>query len=251
MKDLSIENIEVVYWSDSSTVLSWINREAQWNVFVLNRVQEIRDLSAKAVWRHVPGVQNPADLPSRGCTPAELVASRWWEGPAWLKLSRSEWPATEFNTNEEEINSEVKKLSVRNSVSLLNKNVESESARYCRGTNDFIKILKIAGWVNRFTKNARIKKDKKENREANSFLIVIEIKNAEILILKRVQKEMFSSVHDNKLKNLNAFIDENGLIRIKTKIFHRDDDKNFKCPIVLDSGHFIVNLIIEHEHVTQ
>ena len=41
---LQYENAEVVYWTDSTTVLSWINREAQWAIFVWNRIQEIKAL---------------------------------------------------------------------------------------------------------------------------------------------------------------------------------------------------------------
>ncbi|XP_043463557.1 uncharacterized protein LOC122499334 [Leptopilina heterotoma] len=74
---LNFENPEIIYWSDSSAVITWINQEAQWSTFVYNRVQEIRQLTAGAKWRHVPGTQNPADLPSRGCKASQLLASRW------------------------------------------------------------------------------------------------------------------------------------------------------------------------------
>ena len=66
-KMLDCNNVPIFCWSDSSTALSWIHKEEQWSVFVRNRVKEIRDLTRSEDWRHVPGIENPADLPSRGC----------------------------------------------------------------------------------------------------------------------------------------------------------------------------------------
>lgn len=47
------KRIKLFYWTDSSTVLAWIQRECNWNTFVHNRVKEIRKLSDPAYWHHV------------------------------------------------------------------------------------------------------------------------------------------------------------------------------------------------------
>ena len=36
-----------------------------WKPWVENRVVEIRKVVAKSVWHHVPGEDNPADVPTR------------------------------------------------------------------------------------------------------------------------------------------------------------------------------------------
>ena len=39
------------------------------------------------------GLENPADLGSRGVTASNLYNSRlWWEGPLWLNKSTGDWP---------------------------------------------------------------------------------------------------------------------------------------------------------------
>ncbi|XP_035217742.1 uncharacterized protein LOC118191057 [Stegodyphus dumicola] len=84
-EDLRLETLHIYYWSDSMDALFWIKKKENWAVFVHNRVKEIRTLSNPNDWNYIPGTQNPADLPSRGCSPETLVKSKWWEGPDWLR----------------------------------------------------------------------------------------------------------------------------------------------------------------------
>ncbi|UYV68138.1 hypothetical protein LAZ67_5003160, partial [Cordylochernes scorpioides] len=81
----------------------WIKRDNQLGTFVGNRVKHICRLSDPGNWRYVPSECNPVDLPSRGCSLSQLIQSRWWEGPSWLKLSEEFWPSRCKDLNEEEI----------------------------------------------------------------------------------------------------------------------------------------------------
>lgn len=78
---------DTFYWTDSMSVLWWIQNNKLWKQFVHHRIQDIRRLTENNRWRHCPGILNPADIPSRGVSASELTNSRmWWEGPAFLQL---------------------------------------------------------------------------------------------------------------------------------------------------------------------
>jgi hypothetical protein len=87
---------DVTMWSDSQVAINWIKTPTyRLKTFVANRVQEIQQLTQPGVWRHCAGVDNPADLCSRGSSADQLISSSlWWSGPEWLKSlsSSSELP---------------------------------------------------------------------------------------------------------------------------------------------------------------
>ena len=78
---------KVLCLTDSAITLAWIqNEKKQYKQFVHNRVREVRELTKTDMWYHLPGKENIADLPSRGCLPEELSSKRdsWINGPSWL-----------------------------------------------------------------------------------------------------------------------------------------------------------------------
>ena len=60
---------------------------------------EIRDLIPRSCWHHCPGVDNPANLPSRGVKPSDLAQSELWvKGPVWLGAVIKSEPVIEMPT---------------------------------------------------------------------------------------------------------------------------------------------------------
>ena len=247
---MELNNVEIRYWSDSSTALAWIRRDINWGTFVFNRVREIRAFSKVEQWKHVPGHLNPADLPSRGCTVSQLIESQWWEGPEWLRDTRN-WPTPNFTCDEKEVNQEKRKTAIKGSASqavfllcLLNGS-EMEVPWYSNRYSSYAKLRRVIAWLNRFRFNCK----NSHNRRTGRRLSASEIYEAESDLVRLIQSQSFTSLDDKRIKHLNPFHDELGVIRLKTKITLRDDNFNFRCPIILPSNHDVVNLIIRDKHV--
>jgi hypothetical protein len=86
----------VIYWTDSENVYYWVrNQSREFKPFVANRIGEIQRTTSPEQWRHMPGTENPADLPTRGLSVADLSENKFWmEGPSFLKDGESAWPTT-------------------------------------------------------------------------------------------------------------------------------------------------------------
>ncbi|XP_077282626.1 uncharacterized protein LOC143908737 [Temnothorax americanus] len=241
---------DVFFWSDSTTVLAWIQRNKPWNIFVANRVKKIRRLTDPSQWHHVPGIMNPADLPSRGCKTKQLIESRWWEGPAWLKLSREHWPSSEYDINEEEVDSETKRLVRRSKEEISSDNILvnnaclPEKGWYIWEQSKYLKIVKVMAWITRFISNCRVSRTLRYSNE----LTAKEFAAAELAVLKLSQQESFEGIEESRLSTLNVYEDESGLIRLKSPVVNREDTQDFRHPIILDPKHPLVKKLIECRH---
>lgn len=109
-KELTLQIDQVILWSDSTTVLTWLKSEScRFKVFVGTRVAEIHELTARNAWRYVDSASNPADDLTRGKCLKNLVESnRWSQGPPFLLLSPSKWPVQPTTVAEED-NAELRK----------------------------------------------------------------------------------------------------------------------------------------------
>jgi len=75
-----LEISKMYYWSDSRNVLSWIGKPSRiYQSFVAHRVGLIQELTCTKQWRYINTKNNPADLPTRGKSIAELEDSIFWK----------------------------------------------------------------------------------------------------------------------------------------------------------------------------
>lgn len=93
-KELQLQLDKSIFWTDSTTVLKYINNETKrFQTFVANRTSFIRDATDVSQWRYVNTKENPADEASRGLTADRFLScKRWIQGPDFLCKPDREWP---------------------------------------------------------------------------------------------------------------------------------------------------------------
>ena len=93
-RELTIHpTIKEYFWADSEVVLGYVNSDAKlFKIFVVNRVQLIRENSDVNQWMHGDSRSNPPDDTSHGISPLnQEKVNRWLNGPEFLQLDESKW----------------------------------------------------------------------------------------------------------------------------------------------------------------
>jgi hypothetical protein len=92
---LGCTNQKVHYWTDSENVLRQIHKGGNSCLttrYNQKQVTKILEHSHPTQWRHVDGLENPANVASRGTPTSQefLSSSLWLQGPAFL--TTADWP---------------------------------------------------------------------------------------------------------------------------------------------------------------
>lgn len=225
-------------WTDSKVVLAWLHRHANvWPTYVANRVSEIQLNMHETVWQHVSGVDNPADVASRGLMPSKIQTNRlWWGGPAWLYKGKDEWPK--------------QTPMVVDPVLLEEKHVKSN--HLVKEDKMFDLAERYSSWKTLLRVTAYCLRVKKENRLNDRALHANEIKKARIIWLKLVQRFEFGDIstmiRKGEYKKLVPFVDEEGLVRVGGRLQNSNITYDEQHPIILSGKTSIVALIITDAH---
>ena len=83
------------FWTDSTTVLSWIASPGKLKTYCANRVGEILTLCKADQWKHIPVRLNPADSATRGIEHKD-VAKLWLDAPQILLNNEPNWGTNEI-----------------------------------------------------------------------------------------------------------------------------------------------------------
>ena len=212
-------------------------------MFVANRVAEILDTTDVSQWKHVSGINNPVDIGTRVINIEEFKRSEWLTGPAWLKRPESEWPEQVnliFASDEENIHSSVFMIQAEEKTAVI---------QWERFTN-FYRLVKTVAYVQRALN---------KHKPATLVVSIEEREKAKSTIFKLLQQEHFregmksqktenETPKGSKLLQFSPFLDEEGLIRAKSRIGKSQLDFNAKHPFLLHWKHHAVELFLRNEH---
>ncbi|XP_063976214.1 uncharacterized protein LOC135162054 [Diachasmimorpha longicaudata] len=238
-----------VFWTDSSTVLHWINTKPELlKTFVKNRVMSIQQKTNARDWRHVRTHENPADAISRGQSPAEFLRNHLWvRGPAWLTRGEKDWPSLPLS-----FPNQAPEMRIQICLSTIERTSKEHLAELFTRHSSIIKVQKIIARILRW-------KIKKEDSPRDKFITATEIQQAFIPTMRLIQGKHFKAeLTDLKATNsvkstspllqLNPFLDSEGLIRVGGRIQRSDLAFNQKHAILLPKNSAATRLIIEWTH---
>ncbi|XP_063964979.1 uncharacterized protein LOC135156433 [Lytechinus pictus] len=270
--ELKFDDAEHVFWTDSRVVLGYINNtDKRFHVFVANRIQQIRDFSRPPEWKYIGSKNNPADEASRGLTVNQLNDSKWLHGPKML------WEQTIPTYEVKETfdvlpnDPEVKRSQVHVSQS---REDGFDLHRLQRFSSWLVARKAVAYWlifISRLKQRCRERHAKKAKDDplTKANVAVLDLHQAEIEILKHVQREAFGdeiqilkSIQNDqglterkkkrqikkasRLHGLDAFLDKDDILRVGGRIRRGDDSYIRKHPAILPQSHHITEIIIRH-----
>ena len=183
-------------------------------------------------WRHVKGIENPADIGTRGMSIEGLKESVWLNGPAWLHTHEEKWPRPWCQAN---------KVVAEQATSTVATETKLDQTFDWDRYSSFNRIRNFIAYCKTKQKGP-LKAD--------------EIHGAEQILSRFVQAERFPNVSKSitnskeisktlNIAKLSPFIEEDGTIRVK----HSNLDYNAEHPILLTAKHPVVQLLLERAYL--
>jgi len=258
LKESMTEDIESHFWTDSQTVLKYINSEtSRFHTFVANRVGEIREMSHPSQWHYVPTDDNPADDCSRGLTMNKLLkTTRWFHGPDFLWKEESQWPQVVIPDSLDSGDPEVKTKTLVAAVQIgEHHDPVNELISYF---SDWTRLKRAVAWWLRLKKILQNRSKKQEKHENMKHLSVEELQKAEEAIVAVAQQEAFAEEitalerhkeisHNSVILNLDPIL-TNGILRVGGRLHNALIPEDAKHQMILPKSHHISDLIIAHTH---
>ena len=249
-------------WSDSEVALCWIRGEdREWKQFVQNRVCEIRRLVPPTAWSHCSSKDNPADIASRGASPAVLAKSTWISGPDWLESYKEAEQTSEEAINAEqalvqslqEAKKEHCELGSKLPCSSLLTGSSSPTVSAiieCKRFSRLERLLSITALVLRFIR--KLKSKEREPGLVPTDISANDIFKAEELWIRDIQMKVTANAKFKDWKGeFGVFSDPSGILRCGGRLGNAELSESQKHPVLLDASHHVTSLVIRacHERV--
>ena len=245
-------------------VLWWIRKPSRgFKPFVANRIGGIQSLTKPQQWRHDSTKENPADLPTRGTSVANLKDNAlWWSGPEFLKSDEKDWPNVKIEVNQESL-SEVRKQATiqietenEGDLTLLATTHETSWRLQPERYSSWNRLVRMRAWVQRFIENCT----RKLEDRCTGDITYQEMADAETAIIRETQRQAFSEECNaltnqrpiplnSKLLTLKPVIDEEGLLRSDGRLTYAEYlPFDVRYPIILPRKHWVTKLIVKNFH---
>ena len=216
---------ELFAWTDSTTVLHWLQRKGTWSRYVRNRVNKILQYEFLK-WKYVPSEDNPSDQGSRGVYPRQLK-TLWLKGPNWLP-ERENWPTQpELVANDE---TKKEQVEVKEIAHLEAERHIEESTLDRLLQRPYWKMVRITAYIKRFIHNCR--KNSEKQRRA---LTTDELLQAEKTCIKMIQIQLTDQ-------------DKETAVQDEENIWRKDSRIQGYKPIVLPRKNEFVNKLVTYYH---
>ena len=231
---------ELVLWSDSSTVLHWLENRGQYRQFVQRRVDEIQELTKDVKLKYVPTAENPADLGTRGLSPQQLEQNKlWWNGPEFLVSGNYPHQPQMIETEESKAEERQSVLPIAEEEPSLSVDNVVPAANY----SSYGKLLRVTALVLRF-----IRCLKKKMQPGTQLLHVEEIQKAEELWIKDTQTMLKGRKSYPQIKAQLAVIEINGILHCQGRLQNTALPDESKFPMLLPQDSRFTSLLIAECH---
>ena len=251
------KNHQFYLWCDAKCVLNWFAQFSIKDLYVHNRVKDIRKLYCKenTSVKYVPSAQNPADLITKPQKAVDFVNnSEWWNGPWWL-LDKNNWPETEETY---ELYPEgVEEATTVCATSAINVGLTSIISFFSISTFE-AGLRKMAYLLRWFKTRSRISASK-EVKYDRDFVSKEELDDAKLAAIRVMQSDMFAEelhilnankeVKKGPCRKWSLFLDSDGIIRCKGRLLNLLEPRIKNNPILVHGHHPFIESYIRYKHL--
>ena len=246
----------VLYFSDSMTILWWMQSTQALNPYVANRLQKIAERSSYRQWLHVKTEVNPADLPTRGIRPERLrERALWWRGPEFLGMKSDLWDEQPLLYETEEAAAERRTLeSICRNIVLAVRTAATDRLEVGEfvmeilvSTQSFEKGSRIAD----LARQAAAKFRRQDRLICDSGTVAIRLEQRQ-QFMNLKGSLMRGTVPEPRYWTLRPFLDEEGVIRINGRLTPwLECDRERAHPVLLHKSMRLVKVLMWEIHAVQ
>lgn len=242
---------EQYFWTDSKTVLSWINADLKkYKQFVSCRVAEIHELSSPKQWNWVCSKSNIADLATKLKIHDEDSFKCWYSGPKFLYDDYLE----EWKNKIIDVPFSSEELRPQYEASM-----NFHSVAFPTKFSSWHRLSRSMAFAIRFATN--LLNSTRGEPIAKGILSAVELTKAEDMLYSQAQSEGYPDEYaalENNVSSVgknsptfkdNPFLDSSKVMRANSRLEFAAVEEIFKKPVILPRDHAITDLIVRHYHL--